>query len=140
MNPIGKLFMQTHVGLYRLTGGALGGKMGNGRIVLLTTKGRKTGKERTVPVMFIEDESGNPVVAASYAGMPQNPAWFENLKATPEVTYQIGGKITRARAEIAPPELRDALWKKLTAQYKNFLAYEKKTTRVIPMVTLKPAS
>jgi deazaflavin-dependent oxidoreductase (nitroreductase family) len=129
-----------HIGLYKATGGAIGGSMAGGKILLLTTKGRKTGKERTVPVMFIEDDAGHPVVCASKAGAPENPLWFENLKATPAVTYQIGSKTTAASAEIAGPELRDQLWKKLTAKYPNFLSYEKKTTRVIPMVTLKPAA
>jgi deazaflavin-dependent oxidoreductase (nitroreductase family) len=132
-----KLFMALHVGLYRLTGGRIGGAMNGGTILLLTTTGRKTGKARTVPVMMFRDDAGNPVVTASKAGAPDNPAWFENLKAKPEVTYQVGAEVKKARAEIAPPELRNQLWAKLTAKYKGFLEYEKKTTRVIPMVTLR---
>jgi hypothetical protein len=56
------------------------------------------------------------------------------------VTYQIGAETKIARADVAPPELRDRLWTTLTTNFKGFLEYQKKTTRVIPMVTLRTAS
>ena len=64
--------------------------MGDGTILLLTTTGRKSGKAGTVPVLYFLDDDGNPVVTASNAGLPKNPAWFENLRVNPRVTYQIG--------------------------------------------------
>src|SRR5918911_5745736 len=64
------------------------------------------------------------------AGLPSNPAWFANLRANPRVTYQIGGARKIAQADIAPPELRDRLWTKLTTKFKGYLEYEKKTTRI----------
>src|SRR5690349_10484019 len=99
-----------HIGLYRLTSGRMGGTMREATVLLLTTTGRKTGKARTVPVMYFLDDDGNPIVTASKAGMPENPAWFENLKVNPRVTYQIGGERQPAQADIAQPELRDRLW------------------------------
>src|SRR5437867_6050855 len=115
-----KLTNAVHVGLYRLTSERIGGRMRGGTILLLTTTGRKTGKARTVPVMYFLDDDGNPVVTASKAGLPENPAWFENLKVNPRVTYQIGGERKIAQADIAPPELRDRLWTKLTTKFKGF--------------------
>ena len=138
MNAIMKLVVKTHTGLFRLTGGKFGGTMQGGKVLLLTTTGRKSGQARTVPLGYIEDEAGNPVVTASAAGSDAHPAWYENLKAKPEITYQVGDKTIQARAEIADPELRNRLWATLTAKHPGYLEYMKKTTRVIPMVILKP--
>ena len=92
MKSLWKLANAIHLGLYRLTSGRIGGRMGDGTILLLTTTGRKTGKARTVPVLYFLDDDGNPVVTASNAGLPKNPAWFENLRVNPRVTYQIGAE------------------------------------------------
>ena len=140
MKLLWKLANAIHLGLYRLTSGRIGGRMGDGTILLLTTTGRKSGKARTVPVLYFLDDNGNPVVTASNAGLPKNPAWLENPRVNPRVTYQIGAERKIARADIAPPELRDRLWTRLTTNFKGFLEYQKKTTRVIPMVTLRPVS
>ena len=129
MKSLWKLANAIHLGLYRLTSGRIGGRMGDGTILLLTTTGRKTGKARTVPVLYFLDDDGNPVVTASNAGLPKNPAWFENLRVNPRVTYQIGAERKIARADIAPPELRDRLWTRLTTNFKGFVEYQKKTTR-----------
>lgn len=138
MPSLWKLFTNVHTGLYRLTGGRVGARMGDMRVLLLTTTGRKTGVARTTPLAFIEDDAGNLVITASAGGAPQNPKWFDNLSANPDVSYQLDGRVVQARAEVAQPAVRDALWAKLTSKHKNFLDYERKTTRVIPMVTLKP--
>ena len=103
MKSLWKLANAIHLGLYRLTSGRIGGRMGDGTILLLTTTGRKTGKARTVPVLYFLDDDGNPVVTASNAGLPKNPAWFENLRVNPRVTYQIGAERKIARADIAHP-------------------------------------
>ena len=135
-NAFFKMFVGVHVSLYRWTGGRVGSSMAGGKVLLLTTTGRKTGKTRTVPVMYIEDAKGNPVVAASYAGKPVHPAWFHNIQKSVDVRYQIRDREVAARAEVLPAAERDILWKELTTRYPNFAAYEKKTTRVIPMVAL----
>ena len=119
MKLLWKLANALHLGLYRLTSGRIGGRMGDGTILLLTTTGRKSGKARTVPVLYFLDDNGNPVVTASNAGLPKNPAWFENLRVNPRVTYQIGAERKIARADIAPPELRDRLWTRLNNQFQR---------------------
>jgi|HubBroStandDraft_1064217.scaffolds.fasta_scaffold650131_1 deazaflavin-dependent oxidoreductase (nitroreductase family) len=136
VNPLMKAFVAGHVGLFRLTGGRFGGKIGKLPVVLLTTTGRKTGKERTVPVGSFEDQ-GDVVVVASFAGSPQHPAWFNNLTANPNVTAQLGAQPFAARAEVTTGAERERLWKKIIDIAPNFGEYQKKTTREIPIVRLK---
>ena len=56
-----------------MTGGKIGGAMAGGTILVLTTTGRKTGKERSVPLMYMNDDAGNPVITGSAAGAPTDP-------------------------------------------------------------------
>ncbi len=136
MNPVFKLFTRLHTWIYRSSGGRRGSMMGGRQLILLTTTGNKSGQPRTNPVVPHYDGE-DMYVMASLAGAPNHPAWFLNLKANPEVTVQRGAETWRARAEIVPegPE-RDRLWKDITAQMPNFGEYQKKTTRVIPVVKL----
>jgi deazaflavin-dependent oxidoreductase (nitroreductase family) len=137
MNPIAKLFLATNVGLFRATGGKIGGTMFGGQILLLTTKGGKTGRERTVPVMFFE-HGGDRVVIASAGGSPAHPAWYKNLSGDPNVTVEVKGKKYRARAEVATGEARAKLWQEVTAAQPRFAGYATKTQgREIPVVVLK---
>lgn len=136
MNPLMKAFVGGHVGLYRLTGGRLGARIGTLPVALVTTIGRKTGKERTVPVGSFEDQ-GDVVVVASFAGSPQHPAWYNNLAANPNVTVQVGATPHPARAEVVTGPDRERLWKMIIDKAPNFAEYQKKTTREIPIVRLK---
>jgi deazaflavin-dependent oxidoreductase (nitroreductase family) len=138
-NAMLKMFVGAHVGLYRMTGGKFGGAMRGGKVLLLSTTGRKTGKERTVPVMYIEDDKGHPVVTASFGGAPKHPAWFTNIESNPTVSYQIGDRKVQARAEVLPGPERDKMWQTLTSKYPGFAEYQTKTSRVIPMVALRPS-
>jgi deazaflavin-dependent oxidoreductase (nitroreductase family) len=136
MNPFFKLMVHFHAWLYESSGGRMGATMGGRPLILLTTRGRKSGGQRTVPVVpFFEGE--DMYVMASLAGAPQHPAWFHNLKANPDVGVRLGKETWRARAEIVPegPE-RDRLWKAIEKELPNFGEYQKKTTRVIPVVKL----
>jgi deazaflavin-dependent oxidoreductase (nitroreductase family) len=136
MNPLFKLFVRLHVWLYRSSGGKRGTTMRGRQLILLTTTGKKTGKQRTVPVVPFRD-GGDMYVMASMGGAPQNPAWFNNLVANPDVGVQLGADTWRARAEVVPEGAeRDRLWKAITTDMPGFGEYEKKTTRVIPVVKL----
>ena len=125
--------------LYRRTGGKIGGTMQGLPVLLLTTTGRKTRKQRTTPLGYFEQD-GSYVISASNAGFDTHPAWFHNLKSNPHVTLQIGDKQLAALAEPAAPELRQQLWSKLVKLAPGYLPYEKRTTREIPMVVLRPVS
>jgi len=125
--------------LYQRTGGKVGGAMQGLPVLLLTTTGRKTGKQRTTPLGYFEHDGGY-VIIASNAGFDTHPAWFHNLKSNPHVTLQIQEKQLAARAEIADPELRNQLWAKLMELAPGYRAYQTRTTREIPIVLLRPVS
>jgi deazaflavin-dependent oxidoreductase (nitroreductase family) len=136
MNPLGRLFIAAHVGLYRMTSGRFGSKIAGLPVALVTTTGRKTGKSRTVPVASFDD-GGDVLVIASYGGSPQHPGWFHNMVAKPDVTVQVGKNRYPARAEVVAGSERDRVWKMVVDRAPNFGEYQKKTTRVIPVVRLK---
>jgi deazaflavin-dependent oxidoreductase (nitroreductase family) len=139
MNPIGRLFIAGHVGLYRMSNGRFGSQITGLPVALLTTTGRKTGKARTVPVASFED-GGDVLVIASFGGSPQHPAWFNNLVAKPEVTVQVKDRVYPARAEVVSGAERERLWNMVVARAPNFGNYQQKTTREIPVVRLRASS
>jgi len=132
-----RVFMSINVFLYRSTGGKFGGKVQGLPVLLLTTIGRKSGKKRVTPLGYFEHE-GYYVISASNAGFDTNPAWFYNLKDHPQVELQIGNKQLSAIAERADPALRQQLWADLVKRAPGYGAYEKRTSREIPMVLLRP--
>jgi deazaflavin-dependent oxidoreductase (nitroreductase family) len=135
-----KVFVATHVALFRATGGRFGSSMRGGKILLLTTTGNKSGKARTVPVMQF-DEGGRRFVIGSFAGAPQDPAWIKNLRKTPRVGVEVRGeKRYDAVAEVVGGEERTKIWQKVVAAAPGFAAYEKKVggRREIPVVELTP--
>ena len=139
MKALWKLFTKTHVWLYRSSDGKRASKLAGKDVILLTTSGRKSGLLRTVPVMGFED-GNDRLVVASKGGSPEHPAWFLNLEANPNVTVQVGSEVYRATALITPPEERARLWKKVVSEAPQFGSYEKKTSRVIPVVRLVRAA
>jgi deazaflavin-dependent oxidoreductase (nitroreductase family) len=137
MNPLFQLFVKGHVWLYKSSGGRRGSTMGGRKILLLTTVGNKSGKERTVPVVPFFD-GADTYVMASLGGAPQNPAWYVNLKKNPEVGVQIGADKWKAHAvPLEGGAERDRIWNRVVVEMPNFGEYQKKTTRVIPVVKLE---
>jgi deazaflavin-dependent oxidoreductase (nitroreductase family) len=132
-----KLALSIYVFLYRLTSGAIGGKMSGLKVLLLTTTGRKTGQRRTTPLGYFEQE-GNFIIIASNGGADTNPAWFHNLKSDPQVAIQIGDKQMAAQAEQAVPEKRKQLWAELVKIAPAYEQYTQRTKREIPMIILRP--
>jgi deazaflavin-dependent oxidoreductase (nitroreductase family) len=127
-----------HVWLYRLTGGRLGNHIKrDAPVLLLTTTGRKTGKRRTNPLIYVEDGESYAVVASA-GGAPKHPAWYLNLHANPDVNIQVKGRRQGAHAETADQEQRARLWPRLTAIWPDYDTYQTKTTRQIPVVILRP--
>ena len=136
MNPIFKLFLGANVFLFRATGGKIGSSMFGGRVLLLTTRGSKSGKLRTVPVMYFDD-GANRVVIASAGGSPAHPAWYKNLSQNAAVTVEIKGKRYPARAEIATGSDRARIWNSVVKEQPRFAEYAHKTQgREIPVVVL----
>jgi deazaflavin-dependent oxidoreductase (nitroreductase family) len=132
------IFMAIWAFIYRLTGGMLLGSMGLGSpLLLLDTVGRKTGKRRTVPLVYFVDD-GRYIITASKGGSDSNPGWYYNLRANPQTTIQVKNKKLTVTASEATPEERTRLWARLVAQSPQFKNYETKTKRLIPMMILKP--
>ena len=132
-----KAMVSVGVFLYRLTGGSIGGRVQSLPVVLLITTGRKSGKQRTVPLGFLRDGS-DYVIISSNAGLPQNPAWFLNLKSHPEATIQVKRQHIQVKAETANPEKRRELWARLLEVAPGYGRYQKSSSREIPMVILHP--
>ncbi len=131
-----RLLFTAHAGLYRLTGGALGGNV-SGPILLLTTVGRKSGQERTVPLGYLRD-ADRLVLVGSNGGKDVDPGWVWNLRANPTAVAQLGRRRFWVRAEQAGPEDEARLWPRLAAQTPAWDAYRDKTGRRIPLMLLRP--
>jgi deazaflavin-dependent oxidoreductase (nitroreductase family) len=130
------LFGEEHVRRYIETDGEEGYTWREGSpILLLTTTGRKSGKEHTMPLIFGEAD-GSQVLVASRGGAPEHPAWYLNLEANPEVGVQVKGDVFRARARTAEGEERERLWKAMNEIWPHYDEYQTKTTRQIPVVVL----
>lgn len=137
MRPVTRLFSDLHVALYRFTGGAAQ----NPRYptMLLTVTGRKSGRPRTVPLIYLEDGE-RLVIAAAYAGSDANPAWWLNLRENPEAVARLRDRTVAVRADLADPAERPELWRRLVAMYPYFTEYQQRTEREIPVVVLTPVS
>lgn len=132
--------VKAHVALYRASGGRLGGQLRKGApVLLLTTTGRKTGRQRTTPLLYVE-EADRYVVVASAGGAPSHPAWYLNLRSNPTATIQVGSRKLAVTAETAGPEERARLWPRLTQMWPQYDDYEAKTRREIPVVILTPSA
>jgi deazaflavin-dependent oxidoreductase (nitroreductase family) len=108
--------------------------------LLLTTKGRKSGEPRALPLIY--GQAGDSyVVIASKGGMPEHPLWFRNLESEPSCEVQVASKQFRARARVAEGAEREELWKQLAEIYPPYLDYQRTATqRTIPVVVLDPTS
>ncbi|MFC5747754.1 nitroreductase family deazaflavin-dependent oxidoreductase [Actinomadura rugatobispora] len=126
-----------HVKRYRETDGEVGYEWNGANILLLTTKGRKSGQERTSALIFGRD-GDDYLVVASTGGMPKHPAWYLNLEADPNVEIQVKAEKIPVVARTAPEPERSRLWKIATSYWPNYDTYQTRTERVIPVVVLSP--
>lgn len=107
--------------------------------LLLTTKGARTGKPRTTPLVYVRDGQ-SLVLIASRGGNPRHPAWYLNLRANPEVEILLDGKTARYVARDAEGEERERLWNKAVGVYSGYEKYRKRAGgRNIPVVVMEPA-
>ncbi len=108
--------------------------------LLLTTRGRKTGAPRPLPLIYGELE-GNFVVIASKGGMPEHPLWYHNLEATPDCELRVGARQVKALARFAEGSERARLWRRMALIYPPYDAYQERAgKRLIPVVVLEPVS
>ncbi len=137
MSEAENLFGDEHVRRYRETDGDVGHIWKRGsKILLLTTKGRKTGEPRTTPLIY-ENSGDDYVIVASKGGTPENPGWFENLSKDADVEVQVLDDVFPAHARVAEGDERARLWKLAAQQWPDYDNYQQKTDRVIPVVVLE---
>ena len=138
IDPITEQFIRfvsgSHVAFYRLCGGM---SPLNRNTLILTTRGRKTGRQIAKPILYVEYD-GRLYLAASYGGSDSPPAWYLNLVANPEVRVERGWSRKTCRARTLSDEEALSVWPKLLAMYPPYADYQKKTSRLIPIVELTP--
>lgn len=121
--------------VYRETGGERGYHWRGTTILLLTTRGRTSGEDRTTPLIHRTDGE-RWVIVASKGGAPANPSWFENLQADPEARIEVKGEQIPVLASTAQGEERARLWKLMCEVWPAYADYQTKTQREIPVVVL----
>lgn len=131
------LITSVHRWIYRVSGGRVGQHLGRVEVLLLETVGRRSGRPRTTPLLYVRD-GAHHVVVASNAGDDRHPAWWLNLRAHPEARIQVGPSRLPVRAREADEAERERLWPMLEAAYPYYADYRRRTMRRIPVVVLAP--
>ena len=131
------LITNVHRFLYRITNGRLGARTGNVDVLLLETVGRRSGKARVTPLLYVADGT-HWIVVASNAGDDRHPAWWLNLQSRPEAKIQVRDAHYKVRGHRATPDEAERLWPRLVSAYKHYDDYRQRTARSIPIVILEP--
>ena len=122
--------------LYRMTNGVIGRRLVNNDMLLLTTRGRTSGRDHTVPLLYLRDGE-RLVIIASYGGRPAHPAWYRNLVADPRVEVQVDGDRRPMLASTMSGEDRTAWWPRIVEAWNDYDTYQSRTDRQIPVVWLE---
>ncbi|MFG3436738.1 nitroreductase family deazaflavin-dependent oxidoreductase [Nonomuraea sp. NPDC047897] len=131
------LYGKEHVQRYQQTDGAEGHDWNDTTVLLLTTKGRRSGRPYTTPLIY-QRHGDAYVVVASKGGDPEHPDWYKNLQASPEVEVQVKGDRFTAVAHTAIAEEKPELWRLMTRAWPQYDDYQTQTDREIPVVVLQP--
>ncbi len=130
--------LTVHQWLYETTDGRIGASLGGRPMLLLRTVGRRTRAPRTAALLYVRDGKAYAVIA-SKGGAPQNPGWFHNLRAEPDVEIQVGRERIPVRARLAEGEERSRLWARADeVNQGQYAVYQSRTKRPIPVVVLEP--
>lgn len=132
-----RLVTTFHTLAYRLSGGQLGATLSGCPVVLVTAIGRKTGKVRTAPLLYLPD-GPNVVIVASNGGAAKHPTWWLNLQHRPNALVEIGRRRVPMRAEEAGSAERARLWPLVVAMFPPYEQYRARTSRQIPVIVLRP--
>jgi F420H(2)-dependent quinone reductase len=129
---------RAHTAVYRLSHGRIAGTRGGAPVLLLHHSGRKSGKQRVSPLIYVAD-GDDLVVVGSKGGSHKHPAWFLNLREMSETKVEVGGEKRRVSVRVASPEERERLWPRAVEIYSDYANYQQRTEREIPLVILSPA-
>src|SRR4029453_5813943 len=135
--PYYSLFGDEHVRQYEATGGKVGHDWNGANVLILHTTGRKSGETRKFPLIYGRD-GGNYVIVASNGGAPDNPGWYKNLLAHPDVEIQVRDKVLPVRAHTGTAAEKKRVGPTMTAQWPDYDKYQAGTKRDIPVVLLSP--
>jgi F420H(2)-dependent quinone reductase len=130
-----KAFSQLHQRMYRRTGGRLGKTMRKAPVFVLTTRGRKSGQARSVPLIYLED-GDRWLVVASNGGQDRQPAWYLNLLDQPLAEIRVGEADIPVKVRPATDTEREEAWPKLVGLYPGYDAYTKRTERRLPVLVM----
>ena len=122
---------------FRANHGKVGGRFEGRTLLLLHTKGAKSGRERINPLAYVKD-GDQYVIIASKGGAPTSPSWYFNLLANSLVTVEVGNETFSAHATVAEELERTRLYNKMVEKMPAFDDYRRKTTRQIPVIVLAP--
>lgn len=132
-------FNEDIIAEFRANDGKVGGNFEGAPMLLLHHKGVKSGKEYITPLVYQAGKDGVSYIFASFAGAPEDPQWYRNLMANPSTSVEIGPDTIAVTASEVTGAERDRIWAQQASVMPGFSDYEKKTTRVIPVVALTPA-
>ena len=132
---VGRRFYRLHRRTYELTRGRIGHRSPAGPILLLTTIGRRTGRPRTTPLLYLGDDDAYLVVASN-GGRDEAPDWLRNLEVSPDARVRTGREVHPVQADVLRGPEADLLWPRLAAHHAGWRAYQRLTEREIPVVRL----
>jgi deazaflavin-dependent oxidoreductase (nitroreductase family) len=135
--PDYSLFGDEHVRQYEATGGKVGHDWNDTSCLILRAIGRKSGQVRKYPLIYGRD-GDDYVLIASKGGYPQNPGWYDNLVAHPEVEIQVWDAVIPVTARTGMPADKKRVWPIMAKQWPGYDDYQKGTPRDIPVVLLRP--
>jgi deazaflavin-dependent oxidoreductase (nitroreductase family) len=135
--PNPQLFGDEHVRQYEATQGQTGYEWNGTHILILRTKGRTSGQQRKVPLIFGRDGK-DYLIVASKGGAPEHPGWYKNLLANPDIEIQVKGDVLPVRARTATADEKKKLWPIMTKDWPDYDKYQRSTNRDIPLVILSP--
>lgn len=133
-----RLIGRIHRWLWSFTGRTFGNLMGKAPFLMLTTKGRKTGRARTTPVLYLQD-GADFIIVASFGGNDMHPAWYLNLEHCPEAEVTMKSERRKVLARKVSAEDKKLIWPRLVELYPQFASYQRRTSREIPLMRLSKA-
>jgi deazaflavin-dependent oxidoreductase (nitroreductase family) len=134
-----KTMTRAHVLLHRLSGGRAFNKLGKDEVCFITMTGARSGRQITIPLMYVPHEAG-VLLVASQGGAPKNPVWYNNLVKHPDIEVEYRGKRMKLRARLADADEKSRLWPLCDEHYAPYAEYRARTTRDIPMFVCEPVA
>ena len=132
-----KPYSKLNVFMYKLTGGRILGKLAGRPVMLVTMTGAKSGKKRTVPLMYVPYKEG-VILVGSQGGAPKSPVWVKSVQQNPDVTVQYKSKIMELRARQVDDAEKAEVWPVCVEHYHEYDDYQKRTERNIPVFVCEP--